>query len=105
VVALVFDRPARRFRHAWKLAAGGAVGLHLALLFWAVRAEISLETWSAQLAIRVHHDLDREAVVELPPPKPPPATSRERKPRGAQQARGAFAAAQARLVPAGTPSR
>ncbi len=70
VLAGRIDRPLGRSVVAGALA----VSVHLGLLAWATASGASLETWSAQLAIRLHEELARERVVELSPspPKPPP---------------------------------
>lgn len=71
IVDLVFARDDRR-RHrrvAFALALG--VGAHLAAALWALTSGPSLETWSAELATRVHAELTREEVIELPKPPPP----------------------------------
>ena len=72
IVDLVFahDVPRPRVR---ALLAGGLTlvgyGAIMALLFG---SRLSLETWSAELAARVHADLAREDAIEIAPPPPPP---------------------------------
>ena len=70
VLAGRIDRPLGRSM----LAVAFAVSSHLGLLAWATASGASLETWSAQLAMRLHEEIGRERVVELsqPPPPPPP---------------------------------
>jgi hypothetical protein len=74
VLAGRIDRPMGRST----LAAALAMAVHLGLLAWATTSGTSLQTWSAQLAARLHEELGRERVVELtppPPPKPPPTAA------------------------------
>jgi len=69
VLAGRVDRPLGRS----VLAGAIAISVHLGLLAWTTASGSSLETWSAQLATRLHEELRRERVVELsPPPSPPP---------------------------------
>lgn len=73
IVDVVFgaSRPHRRRG----ILVGGlvAAAAHLSVWLWAVLAEPSLESWAAELAVRVHWELGREELVELPkPPEPPP---------------------------------
>ena len=70
VLAGRVDRPLGRSA----LAGALAVSVHLGLLAWATASGGSLETWSAQLAMRLHEEIGRERIVELsqPPPPPPP---------------------------------
>lgn len=49
-----------------------ALAVHSALLVWAAVAEPSLESWAAEVALRVHTELRREQIVELAKPEPPP---------------------------------
>lgn len=73
IVDAVFGAPARpRWRRAVP-ALVFAVGAHGALWAWAHRRPPSLETWSATLAARLHVELSRREVIELPPPSPAPA--------------------------------
>jgi protein TonB len=55
-----------------------ALCAHGALLLWAQSSEQSLESWSAEVALRIHAELSRDETVELekppvPPPPPPEA--------------------------------
>jgi protein TonB len=75
IVDAVFARGPRPRRRLVPLAIGAGIALHGAVFVWGVVSAPSLETWSAELATRVHAELLREQVVELPPPpveKPPP---------------------------------
>src|SRR5207248_598052 len=64
-------------------ALGAGLGAHLVAVVWTTITAPSLETWSAELATRVHAELTRQEVIELPkppppkpePPKPPPPPS------------------------------
>ena len=64
--------PADRIGVAWIATAS----LHLLLLGWALSAEPTLESWSADLALLVHAELNREVLVDAPTPaapaEPPP---------------------------------
>jgi len=55
-----------------------AVVLHASLWLWARTTERSLESWSAAVAARVHAELSRDEIVEMPKP-PPPAPAPEAK--------------------------
>ena len=68
VLAGRIDRPLGRSM----LAGALAISVHLGLLVWAIASGPSLQTWSAQLATRLHEELGRERIVELSPPPPPP---------------------------------
>jgi protein TonB len=68
IVALVFDRPEVHPVKRGAIAVVVAVGVHAAAWTWALLAETSLETWSAQVAARVHAELTREEVIDLPEP-------------------------------------
>jgi protein TonB len=75
IVDLVFERPEVHPLKRGAIALVIAVAVHAAAWVWALLAEASLETWSAQVAARVHAELTREEIVELPEPakaKPPP---------------------------------
>jgi periplasmic protein TonB len=76
----VFSRPPRSRVYRWSIrtvAWAFAIAVHVVLWVMATRAEPSLESWSARLALRVHEELTRVTVVEvekpvssLPPPEP-----------------------------------
>jgi protein TonB len=71
IVDLVFARSSDRWRRGRLVAAiVVGIGLHLGAAAWAITSAPSLERWSAELATRVHAELTREEVVELPPPPP-----------------------------------
>lgn len=74
IVDLVFD-PTRSPRARRWPAAVIAAAAHLGLALWIVGMHESLEGWSADLAARIHDDLTRVEIVDLAPPKPPPAES------------------------------
>ena len=72
---VVFARQASPASRTTLLALLIALALHGALWLWANSSEASLESWSAELAARVHQQIGKEQVVELAPPppeKPPP---------------------------------
>jgi len=70
-VVLEAARPPPRRRHlAVALIAAGA--FHVAAFAIALRSSDSLESWAADLAVRIHGELARETVVEVAPPPPPP---------------------------------
>lgn len=93
IVDAVFDRgPFQGQGRRLLLALAAGLGLHAGTVLFAVASAPSLETWSAELAARVHAELTRQTVVELPPPpeeaKPPPPPQRppERPPSPAVRA-------------------
>jgi periplasmic protein TonB len=79
IVDVVFEE--RHARRNARLALGVAVALAFHALLWlfALSRGPSLETWSAELAVRIHQELDRQDVIEVakptPPPPPPPAAA------------------------------
>ncbi len=76
VIDVVFSRRAAPRRRPLALAAAVAVGLHLALWALAAATEPSLESWSAELAAKLHDELGREDEIEIQvPPAPPPAAA------------------------------
>lgn len=78
IVDLVFASPPPRGRR--RLAAAlVAAAAHAALGLWLLGQGPTLEVWSAELAARVHDELSRVEIVELPPdrPKPPPDPPQE----------------------------
>ncbi len=54
------------------LALVAALGVHGSLIMWAKDAGQSLESWSADLALRVHEALSEEELDVAQPPPPPP---------------------------------
>jgi protein TonB len=70
IVDAVFGHGPKRSggRLIWALAIG--VGIHVASVLWTIRSAPSLEEWSAELATRVHAELTREEVIDLPPTPP-----------------------------------
>ncbi len=82
IVEVVFNA-ATPERRSWIIfAALVALVVHASLILWALRSERSLESWSADVAARVHAELAREQFVELakPPPPPPPHPPEETPP-------------------------
>jgi protein TonB len=77
IVDLVFDVSSVRQRPMVLFALLLAIGLHAALWLWARGSSQSLESWSAELALRVHAELSRDELVELAKPPPPPAPQPE----------------------------
>lgn len=77
IVDLVFGVSGVQQRPVVLFALLLAFGLHAALWFWARGSERSLESWSAELAVRVHAELSRDELVELAKPPPPPAPKPE----------------------------
>jgi protein TonB len=63
-------KPEERFQMLIAIAV--SLAAHAAVLLWAVSSERSLESWSASLAARIHVELSREQVIELPKAPPPP---------------------------------
>src|SRR5579883_1968303 len=72
IVDAVFARAPRVRRRGVVGALVAGTALHAGLVGWAVVSAPSLETWSAELATRVHAQLTREEAIELPKPPPPP---------------------------------
>jgi len=71
IVDLVFQgKPPRGRRGLGALLFAAA--LHAALGLWLLDQRSTLEGWSAEVAARVHEELNRVEIVELPPPEPPP---------------------------------
>lgn len=70
IVDLVVTPPPRSRRLPALLV---ALAIHAALLLGALGMRPSLEGWSADLAARIHADLTRVEVIDIPPPEPPPA--------------------------------
>ena len=73
IVDVVFATQRRRRRRWVPFAVISAVALHGFLFLWSTRSERSLESWSAELATRVHVELGREDFVEIVKPPTPPA--------------------------------
>lgn len=71
IVDVVFA-PRTRKKDSLGLALAVAIVVHAGVLVWAARAESSLESWAASVALAVHDDLAREDVVTIEPEKPPP---------------------------------
>lgn len=72
IVDVVFQRSVSTPWRTTAFAVAAAIGLHLALWVAARNTEPSLESWSAELATRVHAELGRVDVIELAPPPPAP---------------------------------
>lgn len=74
IVDLVFQgQPVRGRRGLGALLL--ATSLHAAVGMWLLGQRTTLEGWSAEVAARVHDELNRVEIVELPPtppPEPPP---------------------------------
>lgn len=93
IVDAVFAREPRPRGRWWVIALGLGLGMHGAVAFWGAMSSPSLESWSAELATRVHAELTREQVVDLPPPPPdkpppsPPPESTRTEPRPTARAR------------------
>jgi protein TonB len=102
IVDLVFDVSSVRQRPMVLFALLLALGLHAALWFWARGSSQSLESWSAELALRVHAELSRDELVELakPPPPPPPETLAPEEPAAPAVHRSTHSPAQKPQAPA-----
>jgi protein TonB len=72
IVDVVFGVPAPRWPRRTLVAFTVAVAAHLSLWVWARTTKRSLESWSAELAAKVHAELSRDETIELPKPPPPP---------------------------------
>jgi periplasmic protein TonB len=76
IVDVVFGAEGPQRRRGLTVAIAAALLLHGLLFAWAVTRGRSLEEWSAQLAVRIHQELQRQDVIEVakptPPPPPPP---------------------------------
>jgi len=73
IIEVVFNAASPERRAPRLVAILITLCVHGSVLFWAVRSERSLESWSATVAARVHAELAREQFVELAkPPLPPP---------------------------------
>lgn len=68
IVDLVMSPPPRSRRGP---AIAVALLVHAALVALALGMRPSLEGWSADMAARIHDDLTRVEVIEIPPPPPP----------------------------------
>ena len=76
IVDVIFAVSPRRPRWIVPFAVVVALGAHVVIWRGAVAQEPTLEAWSAALAARVHSELRREELVELPTTSPrPPAPS------------------------------
>ncbi len=83
VVLGVAEEP-RSTGPARRIAIGCSAALLLHAVAWVVATNggVSLETWSAELAMLVHAELANESIIEVePPPEPPPAPEPEPEPR------------------------
>ena len=96
-------RTARGFRRGMVGVAVG-VGLHFGLWLMARRSEPSLESWSAELATRVHAELGRQSDLELVPPPPPEPPVREEVPEPIAEAPAQRAPARDRRTDSRTPA-
>ena len=86
IVAEVFGRKNAPPRGAWLATWSMALALHAGLWFWSRSTAPGLETWSANLAMKVHNQLAREEVMELAPPPPVQAPEPPPPPRPIEQA-------------------
>jgi protein TonB len=84
IVDVVFGASASTRPARWPslvLALIGALSAHASLVLWARGSGQSLESWSAELAMRVHEALTVEELDEVvKPPPPPPAPAPEEPP-------------------------
>lgn len=83
IVDVVFERTGTGVSKGLAMSLVFAVGVHTVVWLWARSAEQSLETWSAEVAARVHAELGHQEIVELAkptPPEPPPDKLAEDKP-------------------------
>lgn len=71
IVDVVFERHDRARSSRGVLALAFGVGAHLLVLGGALRGGPSLEAWAADVAVRVHAELTRTEIVELPDETPP----------------------------------
>ncbi len=71
IVDLVFQGRPPRGRRGLGAVLLAAI-LHAAVGMWLLEQRSTLEGWSAEVAARVHEELNRVEIVELPPPEPPP---------------------------------
>lgn len=71
IVDLVFQSKPARPRRGLGAVLIAAI-LHCALGMWLLEQRSTLEGWSAEVAARVHEELNRVEIVELSPPTPPP---------------------------------
>jgi protein TonB len=69
-VVLEAARPPPRARRL-VLALVTAFVVHAGALALALHSGASLETWAAELTVRIHQEIGRETVVETAPPPPP----------------------------------
>ncbi len=78
IVDVVFGIGDRVSRGGVVAGVGCALALHALAWSWTISSDLSLESWSAAVAARVHAELGREANIDLPkperPPEPPPPT-------------------------------
>ncbi|HVW27860.1 MAG TPA: TonB family protein [Polyangiaceae bacterium] len=74
IVDVVFGVSAPGWPRRTLVALTVAAASHASLWIWARTTQRSLESWSAELAAKVHAELSREETIELPkvPPPPPP---------------------------------
>src|SRR5690606_29344757 len=70
------------------LALAAALAVHLGLWLWSTAKPPSLETWSAEVAARIHALLGYRHVMELEQPAPPPVPPAERESRTHRSQRG-----------------
>jgi protein TonB len=80
IIEVIFA--ASKPKRSAQLLAGAVAALatHGAILVWAALAEPSLESWAADVAMRVHAALRHEQIVELGKPTPPPPPAPEAPP-------------------------
>jgi TonB family protein len=78
IADLVFQGEPRRGRRGLGALLLATI-LHAAVGLWLLEQRPTLEGWSAEVAARVHEELNRVEIVELPPspspPEPPPQPS------------------------------
>jgi protein TonB len=108
IVAEVFGRREPPLLHRALPALIGAMIVHASLFLAARLSKPSLETWSAQMAARVHAELSREELIELDKPKPrtpPKPASVRRAPKAPRLARRASSAPTLPKTPAPPPPK
>jgi len=85
IVDVIFERERAPRSSRGTVALGVGIGAHALLIVGAIQGGPSLEAWAAEVSVRVHAELTRTEVVELPkdPPQgaepPPPAPPLVRK--------------------------
>jgi periplasmic protein TonB len=88
IVDVVFNAASEERRSWVWIAALVTLAAHASAVLWTLRSERSLESWSADVAARVHAAIGREQYVELAKPPPPPHPPPEQAPKAVPKARG-----------------